>query len=265
MSILDFKRKKELGQNISLITCYDYPSAKIVSETNIDAVLVGDSVAMAVHGHDNSLHADINMMALHTKAVARGLKNKLIISDLPFLSHRGALDKTLDHVKTLIQSGAHAIKLEGGDEDTIKTAHYLITSGIPVMGHLGLTPQYFHQLGGFKVQGKNQTQAQLLFEQAKALQEAGCFGIVLECVPSTLASHITKALKIPVIGIGAGVETNGQILVWHDLLGIQTELMPKFVKQFLNGKSLMAQSINDYVNEVESSRFPTPSHSYTGE
>lgn len=262
MNIIDFKRKKELGQKISFITCYDYPSAKTIAETNIDCVLVGDSVAMTVHGHANSLQADIQMMTLHTKAVARGIGHQLIVSDLPFLSHRGSIDKVLGHVQELIQSGAHAIKIEGGDNDTLKTINYLITAGIPIMGHLGLTPQYYHQLGGFRVQGKNKSQADVLRHQALALQNAGCFGLVLECVPASLARLISQELDIPVIGIGAGVDTDGQILVWHDLLGLQTELQPKFVKEFFNGKQHMITAINSYVEEVQKNLFPTASHSY---
>ena len=262
MNIIDFKHKKELGQKISFITCYDYPSAKIISETNIDCILVGDSVAMTVHGHANSLQADIQMMSLHTKAVARGVGHQFIVSDLPFLSHRGSLDQVLNHVKALIQSGAHAIKIEGGDDDTLRTIRYLVTAGIPVMGHLGLTPQYYHQLGGFRVQGKSKSQADILRHQALALQDAGCFGLVLECVPSNLSRMISQELNIPVIGIGAGMDTDGQILVWHDLLGLQNELQPKFVKQFFNGRQHMIKAINSYVEEVQQNLFPSPSHSY---
>ena len=236
MKIHDFKRKKEQQKKISMLTCYDYPSARIIAESNIDCVLVGDSVAMAVHGYETTVMATMEMMVLHTQAVARGLAKQFLISDLPFLAYRANLTETIQNVKQLMQAGAHAIKLEGADSDALQTVQYLVNAGIAVMGHIGLTPQSVHQLGGYRVQGKLDAQATSLLQQAKALEDAGCFALVIECVPQALAKSITEALSIPTIGIGAGVDTDGQVLVWHDMLGLYTDIHPRFVKQFIPGK-----------------------------
>ncbi|BCA96764.1 3-methyl-2-oxobutanoate hydroxymethyltransferase [Legionella antarctica] len=262
MKILDFKRKKQEHHKISMITCYDYPSACIVAESNIDCALVGDSVAMAVHGHDTTIMATIEMMILHTQAVARGLKKQFLISDLPFLSHKCSQTHTIEHVKSLLQAGAHAVKIEGADNDTCQTIAHLVKAGVPVMGHIGLTPQSIHQLGGFKVQGKNQEQAENLLQQALDLEQAGCFALVIECVPQLLAKTITSALAIPSIGIGAGSDTDGQVLVWHDILGLQTSFNPKFVKRYANGKDLFVGALNSYVQQVQQEHFPTAEYAF---
>ncbi|MCW8408687.1 3-methyl-2-oxobutanoate hydroxymethyltransferase [Legionella sp. PATHC035] len=262
MKIHDFKRKKEEKQKISMITCYDYPSACIVAESNIDCVLVGDSVAMAVHGHETTIMATIEMMTLHTQAVARGLKQQFLISDLPFLSHKTSMAQTVEHVKRLLQAGAQAVKIEGGDRDTCNTISYLVNAGIPVIGHIGLTPQSIHQLGGYKVQGKNQDQAEKLIQQALDLEAAGCFALVIECVPQKLAQTITQSLAIPTIGIGAGSDTDGQVLVWHDMLGLQTDFNPKFVKRFIQGKDILLNALNAYAQQVQQVSFPTAEHSF---
>ncbi|MFI4919267.1 MAG: 3-methyl-2-oxobutanoate hydroxymethyltransferase [Legionellales bacterium] len=262
MNIHDFKRKKQNQTKICMLTCYDYPSARIAAESDIDCFLVGDSVAMAVHGFETTIMATIEMMVLHTQAVARGLKNHFLIADLPFLSHRVSHAHTIADVKKLMQAGAHAIKIEGGDTDTCQTIAYLVNAGIPVMGHIGLTPQFFHQLGGFKIQGKNAEQEAVLTQQAIALEQAGCFAIVIECVPQNLAKTITNTLTIPSIGIGAGPDTNGQVLVWHDMLGLQTEFNPKFVKQFAHGKDFVLTALNAYAQQVHQCDFPTLEHAY---
>ncbi|WP_454782736.1 3-methyl-2-oxobutanoate hydroxymethyltransferase [Legionella sp. WA2022007384] len=262
MKIHDFKRKKEEQQKISVITCYDYPSACVVAESNIDCVLVGDSVAMAVHGHETTVTATMEMMILHTQAVARGLKHQFLISDLPFLCHKSSLSQTVEHVKSLLQAGAQAVKIEGGDADTCQTISYLVNAGVPVIGHIGLTPQSIHQLGGYKVQGKNQEQAEQLIQQARQLEAAGCSAIVIECVPQQLALTITKSLSIPTIGIGAGSHTDGQVLVWHDMLGLQTEFNPKFVKRYLQGKEIILAALNAYAQQVQQVSFPTAEHSF---
>lgn len=262
MNILDFKRKKERNEKISMLTCYDYPSARMVAESAIDCVLVGDSVAMMVHGYETTIMATMEMMALHTQAVARGLAGQFLISDLPFLAHRASQDETINNVKRLLQSGAHAIKIEGADEDACQTIRYLVASGVPIMGHIGLTPQSFHQLGGYKVQGREQEQAARLLQQAADLEAAGCFALVIECIPQLLAKRITEALTIPTIGIGAGVHTDGQVLVWHDLLGLQTELQPKFSKQYVKGKEILFTAINAYAEQVHQAQFPTTAHSF---
>lgn len=262
MQIHDFKRYKTAARKITMITCYDYPSARILAETKVDCVLVGDSVAMTVHGYESTIMADINMMTLHTKAVARGLVKQFLVTDLPFLCHRASQSETIHSAKTLLLAGAHALKIEGGDEDTCKTITHLVTSGIPIMGHIGLTPQSILQLGGYKVQGKETATANALLQQAEALEAAGCFAIVLECVPSALAEFITNALDIPTIGIGAGSATDGQVLVWHDLLGLQSTVQPKFVKKYANTHSVILKAVNDYIDEVQAVHYPTLDHSY---
>lgn len=261
MSVLSFQQKKQAGKKTSVITCYDYSSAKIIADTEVDAILVGDSVAMIMHGFKDTISATVEMMCLHTAAVARGAGDKFIIADLPFLSYRKSLDQSVDAVHQLIQAGAHAIKLEGaiGNLELIK---HLVESGVPVMGHLGLTPQFIHAFGGFKVQGKTKESADKIFEQALLLQEAGCFAVVLECVPAAVAQRITEALVIPTIGIGAGAATDGQVLVYQDLLGMNQEFKPKFVKQFIQGYESIKNAINKYVIEVNSGEFPQHDHSY---
>ncbi|MBI2784896.1 MAG: 3-methyl-2-oxobutanoate hydroxymethyltransferase [Legionella longbeachae] len=262
MKIHDFKRKKEEQQKIAMITCYDYPSACIVAESNIDCVLVGDSVAMAVHGHDTTIMATMDMMVLHTQAVARGLNHQFLVSDLPFLSHKISLTHTIENVKNLLRAGAQAIKIEGADPDTCQTISYLVNAGIPVMGHIGLTPQSIHQLGGYKVQGKSQEQADNLTQQALNLEKAGCFALVIECVPQQLAQTITHTLSIPTIGIGAGFHTDGQVLVWHDMLGLQTSFNPKFVKRYAQGKELLLNALNTYAYQVQQVSFPAAEHTF---
>lgn len=245
-----------------MLTCYDYPSARIIAESHLDCVLVGDSVAMAVHGHETTIMATMEMMCLHTQAVARGIKQQLIVSDLPFLCHRKSLSNTVNNVQKLMQCGAHVIKIEGGDDTTCQTIAYLVEAGVPIMGHIGLTPQSVHQLGGYRVQGKDKNQASLLLAQAQNLEKAGCSALVLECVPLSVAKIISESLTIPTIGIGASAETDGQVLVWHDMLGLQDEFKPRFLKHFLQSKELMITAINNYVSEVQNSQFPTLMHSF---
>ncbi|MDF1757952.1 MAG: 3-methyl-2-oxobutanoate hydroxymethyltransferase [Legionellaceae bacterium] len=262
MKLHDFLKKKINNNKISMLTCYDYPSACIVSESNIDCVLVGDSVAMTVHGHKSTIMATMDMMVLHTEAVARGIGKKFVVSDLPFLSYRESTEKTIQNVQLLMQAGAQAVKIEGGDESLCKTISHLVSSGIPVMGHIGLTPQTVLQLGGYKVQGRDQAQADNLLQQAKNLEKAGCFALVIECVPGDLASKISKSLTIPTIGIGAGVDTDGQVLVWHDILGIQSEINFSFVKRFSETKPAFLDAINLYASEVMQKTFPEIAHTF---
>lgn len=262
MKIQDFKRKKQQQQKITLLTCYDYPSARIIADSHIDCVLVGDSVAMTVHGYDNTLMATIDMMVLHTAAVARGIGQQFIISDLPFLCHRESQENTIHHVRRLLQAGANAIKIEGADTKLYELISYLVSSGVPVVGHIGLTPQFLHQMGGYVVQGKVQEQADQLLQSAIDLEAAGCCALVIECVPDHVAKKITQMLTIPTIGIGAGATTDGQILVWHDLLGLQTEFHPRFVKRFIDGNALLLQAINAYTHEVTMGHFPTKEHTF---
>jgi 3-methyl-2-oxobutanoate hydroxymethyltransferase len=260
-TVCDFRKKKNAGEKITMLTCYDYTSAAIVNKTSIDCLLVGDSLAMTMHGFRDTISATVEMMALHTAAVVRGAPDKFIIGDLPFLSYRSSLNENMAAVRALMQAGAHAVKLEGASGNAEFIAH-LVHSGVPVMGHLGLTPQFVNQLGGYKVQGKTEAAARRILEEALALEKAGCFALVLECVPVALAEEISKSLKIPTIGIGAGSGTDGQVLVFQDLLGLNTDFKPKFVKRFIDGAALLTQAIEDYAAAVKAKEFPAHEHSF---
>lgn len=263
MTVLDYKKYKESNKKISLVTCYDYWSASLINETDIDTILVGDSVAMIYHGYDSTLPADIPMMTTHTRAVKKGAPDKFIVTDLPFLTHRKSIDSVLDSVGEIMKSGANAVKIEGS-RGHLETIRYIVESGVPVMGHLGLTPQSFNSLGGFKLQGKKDSEVGRLIEDAKALEEAGCFAIVLECIPDSLGKAVSEVLEIPTIGIGAGNSTDGQVLVLQDLLGLNTGYTPKFVRKFIDGKSLIKDAINNYDSTVKSQNFPGKGESYGG-
>ncbi|MEN8194115.1 MAG: 3-methyl-2-oxobutanoate hydroxymethyltransferase [Bacteroidota bacterium] len=260
-SINGFQKLKSEGSNISMVTCYDYCCAQIIDDSDIDAVLVGDSVAMVMHGYDTTIHATIEMMVMHTSAVKKGLKNKFLISDLPFLAHKKGKEKLVDSVDKIFKAGAEAIKIEGADGvlDDIK---YLVSSGIPVMGHLGLTPQSVHKFGGFNVQGKSDKEAELIIEQSKRLEDSGIFALVLEMIPEKIAKTITESLSIPTIGIGAGRYTSGQILVLHDLLGLSKDFDPKFLKKYFNGYTEITTALNNYNSEVKENLFPSEKESY---
>lgn len=260
MSIELFTTKKINKEKIVMITCYDYPFAQIINETSVDAVLVGDSVAMAVHGHTSTLTATIEMMDLHTQAVARGCK-KFIVADLPFLSYRKSLSENMFAVEKLMKAGAHAVKLEGAD-DNLEFIKHLTLSGVPVMGHLGLTPQSTHQLGGFKVQGRDEKSHNKILSDALALQEVGCFSVVLECIPKTLAYQVTQSLQISTIGIGASAATDGQILVLQDMLGFNPTFNPKFLKKYDSAFSQFVKSVENYSTEVKSNQFPSEKNEY---
>ncbi len=261
MNIFDFAKKKASGDKITMLTCYDYTSALLVNKTNVDCLLVGDSLAMTMHGFPSTVQATVELMAYHTAAVVRGAKDKFIVGDLPFMSYRKSLSDNVNAVMSIMQAGAHAVKLEGASGNTGFIQH-LADSGVPVMGHIGLTPQFVNILGGYHVQGKTDDSAKRLLEEAYALQEAGCFALVLECVPTELAATITKELKIATIGIGAGPQTDGQVLVFQDLLGLNTEFKPKFVKQYLNGAELVVDAIDKYNAEVKKGVFPDADHSF---
>ncbi|EKD70949.1 MAG: 3-methyl-2-oxobutanoate hydroxymethyltransferase [uncultured bacterium] len=261
MNIFDFGKMKKAMKKISMITCYDYTSARILSQTSADCLLVGDSVAMTMHGFQSTISATIEMMCFHTAAVSRGNTNKFIVSDLPFLSYRKSLSSNMSAAQQLIQAGAHAVKLESaiGNEKFIQ---HLVTSGVPVMGHIGLTPQFVNMLGGYKVQGKTQESAERLKKEALLLQELGCFSIVLECIPTQLAKTITESLVIPTIGIGAGPFTDGQVLVWQDLLGLNIDFNPTFIKKFISGSELIKNGVETFVNETRSGDFPNHEHCF---
>lgn len=262
MNVLEFQKQKSKTK-LSMVTCYDAWSAKLIAGTSVDSILVGDSLAMVMHGHSTTLPANVAMMELHTQAVARGLagSNKLLVADLPFISYRQDLKTSVRAAGRMMKAGAHAVKLEGAKGNLEMIAH-LVDSGIPVMGHLGLTPQSIHQLGGFKVQGNNPAEFERIHHEAEQLEKAGCFSVVLECVPSALAAKITQDIKIPTIGIGAGPDTDGQVLVLQDMLGLNEGFKPKFLRTFMSGAELMKKALNDYDTEVKKTTFPNAKESY---
>lgn len=261
-SVHDFAQFKANGQKISMVTAYDAWSARLVARSRVDAVLVGDSAAMVIHGHPTTLAATVRVMALHTAAVARGVGGKFVIADLPFLSFRKGIRAAMTAVGALTTSGAQAVKLEGvdGHEEVIRQ---IVGSGVPVMGHVGLTPQSVNRFGGFRVQGRNAGDAADLFRQAHVLQDLGCFSIVLECVPAELAARMTSDLEVPVIGIGAGAGTDGQILVLHDLWGVDTSHMPRFVRPYIDGERILTDALDRYDTDVKETRFPGIEESYS--
>ncbi len=261
-NVLDFQKAKREGNRITMVTCYDTWSARLINATSIDCVLVGDSLAMVVHGHPTTLAASTELMALHVAAVARGAPDKFIVGDMPFLSYRKGLAEAMECVDRIMKAGAHSVKLEGIDGHE-EIARHIVQSGVPVMGHLGLTPQSVHQLGGMRVQGREANAEEILLSQARKLEEAGCFAVVLECMPSALAAKVTRHLRIPTIGIGAGPECSGQVLVLQDMLGMNPEFKPKFLKTYLNGAELVVSALNTYDREVKGGVFPTEKESYT--
>lgn len=256
-----FLTKKKNGEKISMLTCYDYSFAKMAEASDVDSLLVGDSLAMVMHGFDSTIHATLDMMCLHTRMVRRGAPTKFIIGDMPFLSTRTNKEEAVKAAGELMRAGANCVKLEGVDGQDGIIAH-IIESGIPVMGHLGLTPQAVHQLSGYKVQGRENESAQKILNQAKKLVQLGCFSLVLECVPSELAETIAKELPIPVIGIGAGANVDGQVLVLQDMLGMNTDFKPKFVRTYSNLSELCVNSFNQFHKDVLSMSFPNAEESF---
>jgi len=261
MNVPGFQEMKDAGCKISMVTCYDYSSAGAVAESSVDCILVGDSVAMTMHGYPTTLSATTAMMTLHTAAVARGAPSKFIVADLPFLSYRKGLKDAMDSVEELMRAGAHAVKLEGvrGHAEIVR---HIVDSGVPVMGHLGLTPQSINLLGGMKVQAKSDAAVKILISQARELEAAGCFSVVLECVPSEAARKVTELLKIPTIGIGAGPHVSGQVLVYQDLLGLNPGFKPKFLKTYANAFEVIRTGLDAYDRDVKSGKFPSESESY---
>jgi 3-methyl-2-oxobutanoate hydroxymethyltransferase len=249
-------REMKSRQRIGMLTAYDYPSAKAVDAAGADIILVGDSLGMVVLGYPDTLSVTVDDMIHHTRAVARGSSHALIVGDMPYLSYHVSVEETLHNAGRFIQAGAHAVKVEGGKPARIRMVDALIEAEIPVMGHIGLTPQSVNALGGFKVQGKGTEEAQRLIEEARALEAAGCFSIVLECVPSALASFITERLSIPTIGIGAGPSCDGQVLVFHDVLGMYDVMKPKFVRRYAELGDEMQKSLSAYLDDVRAGRFP---------
>lgn len=254
-NILDFARAKRSGRPITLLTAYDALHARLLAAAQVDAILVGDSVAMVVHGHDSTVHATLEMMILHTAAVRRGAPEAMVVADLPFLATRQGRKAATRAAGALVQAGANAVKVEGLAGHAEVIAH-LVESGIPVMGHLGLTPQSVHQLGGHRVQAIGLAAAERLLADAAELERLGTFAVVLECIPAALAERVTQALRIPTIGIGAGAGTDGQVLVLTDLLGLDAGFRPKFARRYADGAGLVLGAARRYVRDVRAGRFP---------
>jgi 3-methyl-2-oxobutanoate hydroxymethyltransferase len=254
-TILDFSRAKREQHPIVMVAAYDALMARLVAEADVDAILVGDSVAMVVHGFPSTIHATVEMMCTHVAAVRRGAPEILVVADLPFLSVRRGREAATDAAGALMQAGATAVKLEGvaGHEGVVS---HLVQSGIPVMGHLGLTPQSVHQFGGYRLQGRDVAAADRLRDEARQLEELGAFSFVLECVPEAIATSITEERAIPSIGIGAGRGTAGQILVLSDLLGLDPRFQPRFARRYLEGHAVVREAIEHFVRDVRMAAFP---------
>lgn len=262
-TVLDFKRKKESGEKITMLTAYDYPMAKLVDSAGIDAVLVGDSVGMVVLGYDSTVRVTMEEMLHHSKAVRRGVERAFLIGDMPFMSYQVSDEDAVRNAGAFVkEAGCDAVKVEGGKEVSSRVVA-MIDAGIPVLGHIGLTPQSATKLGGYKVQGRDAAAAKKLINDAMALQDAGCFAIVLECLPRDLARKITRKLSIPTIGIGAGKECDGQVLVTHDIVGYFDRFVPKFVKQYTRINGAIQEAIRGFKSETESGDFPDDEHSFS--
>ena len=262
VTINDVREMKARGEKIPMMTAYDYTSARIVDDAGIPIILVGDTLGQVVLGYDSTLPVTMDEMIHHTKAVARGAGRALIVGDMPFMSYQtGPTDALRNAGRFLQQGGAQTVKLEGG-VNMARTVERIVSSGIPVMGHIGLTPQSVNQLGGYKVQGKSLKSAVRLMEDARALEEAGVYALVLECVPASLARLITERVSIPTIGIGAGRNCDGQVQVFHDMLGLFTDFVPKHAKRYADLGQSIAGAVAEYISEVKDQRFPAREHSY---
>jgi 3-methyl-2-oxobutanoate hydroxymethyltransferase len=260
VTVTRLKNMKAKGDKISALTAYDFAFARLADEAGADIVLVGDSLGMTFRGEKNTLKVTVDDMVYHTRAVRRGIKRAFLATDMPFLSCHTGVEKTVENAGRLVAEGAEAVKIEGGWE-MAGTVEHLVRAGIPVMGHIGLTPQSIHQLGGFKIQGRGNEGAKLK-DAAKAFADAGAFAIVLECVPARLAEEITKETPVPIIGIGAGPTCDGQILVTDDVLGLTRGLSPRFVKKYADLSQMAVAAMGAYVAETKSGAFPGEEHSY---
>ena len=257
-----FKESKKNGEKLTMLTAYDYTTAKLLDESGVDSILVGDSLGMVVLGYDDTLSVTMEDMIHHSAAVARGAKNALVITDMPFMSYQTSVYDAVVNAGRLVKEGkAQAVKLEGGIEfcEHIKA---IVKASIPVCAHIGLTPQSVNAFGGFKVQGKGKQEAQRLLDEARAVEEAGAFAVVLECVPAKLAKKISESISIPTIGIGAGAGCDGQVLVYQDMLAMYSDFKPKFVKQYAQIGSVMKEAFRQYIDEVKSGAFPSEEHTF---
>ena len=263
VTIATLKEKKARQEKISMLTSYDYSTAGLVDQAGLDMILVGDSLGMVVLGYENTLAVTMDDMVHHTRAVVRGTQNAMVVADMPFLSYHVSTEEAVRNAGRFIQEGgAQAVKLEGGVE-RVEAVKAILDAQIPVMGHIGLTPQSVNQFGGFKVQGKDLETARKLLRDAQALDKAGVFSIVLECVPSALAKKITEEVSVSTIGIGAGPDCDGQVLVINDMLGMFSGHIPKFVKKYVNLQPLIMEALKAYKKEVEEGTFPGPEHGFT--
>ena len=262
VTILDLQKMKDSGEKITMLTAYDYPTARMLDESGVDVLLIGDSVGNVMMGYENTLPVTIDDMVYHTRAVAKARKRALVVADMPYMSYQVSIEEARRNAGRLIQQGgAEAIKLEGGEnmEAVIKA---LSEVDIPVMGHIGLTPQSIHRMGGYKVQGKEERQWQKLLADALAVERAGAFSVVLEAMPHELAKEITATLHIPTIGIGAGVNCDGQVLVINDVLGLSGSFRPKFVKQYVQLEPVIKKAVQEFITEVKEEKFPTKAQSF---
>jgi len=261
-TVLTFKQAKNEGKKLSMLTAYDYSMAKIIDASGINGILIGDSLGMVIKGDEDTLAVTVDEIIYHTKAVKKGAKNALIVSDMPFLSYHASIEQAVLNAGRIIkEGGANAVKIEGGS-NFIPQIKAIVDAQIPVMGHLGLTPQSVNAFGGFKVQGKNELAAKKLIEDAVLLEKAGAFSITLEGIPEKVAELITNSVSIPTIGIGAGKYCDGQILVYQDMLGMFDDFIPKFVKQYANIGTVMREAISSYVKEVEEGTFPEEKYTF---
>lgn len=262
ITVPEIRGMKGRGEKITALTAYDYCFARILDEAGIDILLVGDSLGMVIQGHENTLPVTMDDMVYHTRVVVRGRKRALVVADMPFLSFQVSVEEARRNAGRLVQEGgAEAVKLEGG-VGMLPAVKGVAEMGIPVMGHVGLTPQWIHQFGGYRVQGKEKASGEAIVRDALALEEAGAFAVVLEGIPMDLAKGITERLSIPTIGIGAGVHCDGQVLVVHDMLGLYDRFSPKFVKRYADVKGVMIKAVKDYVAEVRGRTFPGEKHSF---
>lgn len=262
ITITDIQNKKREGKKITMLTAYDYPMARLIDEAGIDVILVGDSLGMVVLGYESTVPVTMDEMIHHSKAVRRGTKCAFLIGDMPFMSYQVSKEEAVRNAgRFMKEAGCDAVKLEGGDE-VLDVTRTIVDAGIPVLGHLGLTPQTISKLGGYKIQGKDAKAAKRILEQALKLEAAGCFAIVLECVPDKVAKLITEKLTIPTIGIGAGPYCDGQVLVTNDMVGLFDRFVPKFVKQYVKLSSLISDGLKKYRDEVEKGIFPDQAHSF---
>jgi 3-methyl-2-oxobutanoate hydroxymethyltransferase len=262
-TIATFKAAKNKGERITMLTAYDYTTAALLEEAGVDSLLVGDSLGMVVLGYENTLQVTMDDMIHHTRAVARARRSALLIGDMPFLSYHVSTEEAVRNAGRFVQEGnAQAVKLEGG-RDVLDKIRAILKAQIPVLGHLGLTPQSVHAMGGFKLQGKDLDTARRIVDEALLLQDAGVFGVLLEGVPAELARIITEKLEVPTIGIGAGPYCDGQVLVIQDMLGMFRKMRPKFVKTYTQGGDAAVAAVREYIQEVRSGTFPGPEHSFT--